>query len=239
MNTTIAVLAVVFFLIGFFASSVPALSWLVLVAWILTFIIFYQWSHAINMNIKNTKNVFSVLKDRVDDPLRGEIGFFVNRLDDFLIQSWSYWAAIIFLIISWVILVFGVLGSVGSFAIGNVAGGAVIAVWAIILFLIVLIIAGIFLAIYLSSIFRSTNKLSDLKDKIYTYLSGKKSLGFQKSIYRIPSRSVAWLFIPLVNIIYLLYIIIKLSYDINEYLNEDEKLIPEFERVFSETTPKP
>ena len=175
---------------------------------ILQAVVLYQWGNVINNNIKNTKHVFSHAKDQLQDPLRGEIGFFVNRLEDFLVQSWPFYIYLVLYIIA---------QFTGWYA-----------------FLLYLI-GFVFLAIYLSNIFKATSKVSDMKDKIYSYLKGAKGYNSESYIYRIPQRSVALVIILSVITlgIYWAYVLIKLSTEINEYVASDEKVRPELERMLT------
>ena len=92
VNMVAAVLAVIFVVIsiilgvaGGFMFAVGDLtgalaSWGVvalfgLIGLILQAIVLYQWSAVINQNLSNTQQMFLYLKERIEDPLRGEIGF--------------------------------------------------------------------------------------------------------------------------------------------------------------------
>ena len=59
-----------------------------LIGLILQAIVLYQWSAVINQNLSNTQQMFLYLKERIEDPLRGEIGFFANRMEEFTILTW-------------------------------------------------------------------------------------------------------------------------------------------------------
>jgi len=170
--------------------------------------VLYQWGNVINNNIKNTKHIFTHAKDQLQDPLRGEIGFFVNRLEDFLVQAWPFYIYLVLYIIA---------QFVGWYS-----------------FLLYLI-GFVFLAIYLSNIFKATSKVSDMKDKIYSYLKGAKGYNSESYIFRIPPRSVALVIILSVITlgIYWAYILIKLSMEINEYVASDEKVRPELEKMLT------
>ena len=175
---------------------------------ILQAVVLYQWGNVINNNIKNTKYLFSHAKEQVQDPLRGEIGFFVNRLEDFLVQAWPFYVYLILYIIA------------------QFAGW-----YAFLLYLI----GFVFLAVYLSNIFKATGKVSDMKDKIYSYLKGAKGMNSESFIFRIPQRSVVLVIILSVITlgIYWAYLLIKLSSEINEYVSSDEKVRPELERILT------
>jgi len=175
---------------------------------ILQAVVLYQWGSVINNNIKNTKHIFTHAKDQLQDPLRGEIGFFVNRLEDFMVQSWPFYVYLVMYIVA---------QFVGWYS-----------------FLLYLI-GFVFLAIYLSNIFKATGKVSEMKDKIYSYLKGAKGLSSESFIFRIPQRSVALVIILSVITlgIYWAYLLIKLSTEINEYISSDEKIRPEMEKIMT------
>lgn len=210
------ILAVIFVLAGLVAAAQlqagTAIGSLALVALfgilsaIFQLLVLYQWARAINRNITNTRDVFLNLKDRLEDPLRGEIGFFANRAEEFVVQTWPFWLYLVFYIIGLFTGVYAILFN---------------------------ILAFIFLAVYLHHIFRSTGKLSDLKDKLYQYLEGKHGVRLGGQVFRIPRRSII-LFIILSIItftIYWLYLLVKLSSEINRYLSTDETLRREVEEA--------
>lgn len=131
VNMVAAVLAVIFVVIsiilgvaGGFMFAVGDLtgalaSWGVvalfgLIGLILQAVVLYQWSAVINQNLSNTQQMFLYLKERIEDPLRGEIGFFANRMEEFTIPTWPYWVYLAMYIISlftgWYALLFNLLG---------------------------------------------------------------------------------------------------------------------------------
>ncbi|MBC7217121.1 MAG: DUF4234 domain-containing protein [Candidatus Caldatribacterium sp.] len=210
------ILAVIFVLAGLVAAvqlqAGAAVGSLALVALfgilgaIFQLLVLYQWARAINRNITNTRDVFLNLKDRLEDPLRGEIGFFANRTEEFVVQTWPFWLYLVFYLIGLFTGVYAILFN---------------------------ILAFIFLAVYLHHIFRSTGKLSDLKDKLYQYLEDKHGVRLGGRVFRIPRRSII-LFIILSIItfaIYWLYLLVKLSSEINHYLSTDEALRREVEEA--------
>jgi amino acid transporter len=171
-------------------------------------IVLYQWSSAMNQNVKNTEQVLTSIKERLEDPLRGEVGFFLNRVEEYKVITWPFWVYLVMYIIGlftgWYAFLFNLIGF-------------------------------IFVAVYLSSIFKSTNKLSDLKDRIYQYLQEKKGITLPERIHRIKRYNII-LFIILSVItfaIYWLYLLIKLSLEINRYLESDEKVRTQLEEAFT------
>lgn len=191
-------------------------SWVILaffgfIGAILQAVVLYQWSAAINRNLNNTRYIFSYLKERIEDPLRGEVGFFANRIEEFIIPTWPYWIYLAMYIIGlftgWYVFVFNLLGF-------------------------------IFLAFYINDIFKATSKVSDLKNKVYSYLKEGKKASIIGEVYRIPQRNII-VFIILSVItasIYWLYILIKLSSEINNYVKSDEKIRKELEKSFETDT---
>lgn len=178
---------------------------------ILQAVVLYQWSAAINQNLKNTQQTFSYLKERIEDPLRGEIGFFANRIEELIIPTWPYWVYLAMYVIGlftgWYAFLLNLLGF-------------------------------IFLALYINNIFRSTSKVSDLKNKVYSYLKERKGAAITGEVYRIPRRNII-VFIILSAItasIYWLYILVKLSSEINNYVKSDEKIRKELEEAFETAT---
>lgn len=191
-------------------------SWVILaffglIGAILQAVVLYQWSAAVNQNLNNTRHIFSYLKERIEDPLRGEVGFFANRIEEFIIPTWPYWIYLAMYIVGlftgWYIFLFNLLGF-------------------------------IFLAFYINNIFKATNKVSDLKNKVYSYLKDRKNAAIAGEVYRIPQRNII-VFIILSVItasIYWLYILIKLSSEINNYIKSDEKIRKELEETFETDT---
>ncbi|MEN3202782.1 MAG: DUF4234 domain-containing protein [Atribacterota bacterium] len=212
------ILAVIFVIAGLVAAaqlqpaaaggSIALVAVFGILGAIFQLLVLYQWAQAINRNIANTRDVFLNLKDRLEDPLRGEIGFFANRTEEFTVQTWPFWLYLVFYII-------GLF--TGMYAI------------------VFNILAFIFLAVYLALIFRSTGKLSDLKDKLYQYLEDKHGVRLGGRVFRIPRRNIV-LFIVLSIVtfaIYWLYLLVKLSSEINHYLSTDETLRREVEEALS------
>lgn len=171
-------------------------------------VVLYQWSSTMNQNVGNTEKVFASIKEHLEDPLRGEVGFFLNRVGEYKIITWPFWVYLVLYIIGlfvgWYAFLFNLLGF-------------------------------IFVAVYLSSIFKSANKLSDLKDRIYQYLQEKKGISLPERVHRIKRYNII-LFILLSVItfaIYWLYLLIKLTLEINRYLESDEKVRTQIEEAFT------
>ena len=228
VSMTVAVLAVIFVILSVLLGIIGSLmlvtgrvvgalgSWTVVALFgfagaILQAVVLYQWSAAINQNLNNTRQLFSYLKERIEDPLRGEIGFFANRIEELIIPTWPYWIYLVTYFISlftgWYALLCNLLGF-------------------------------IFLAIYMHNIFKSTSKVSDLKNKVYDYLKEKKGATITGEVYRIPRRNIlVFIILSVITLsIYWLYLLVKLSSEINNYVKSDEKMRKEIEEVFGATT---
>ena len=93
------------------------------------------------------------------------------------------------------------------------------------------------MAIYIHNIFKSTSKLSDLKDKIYRYLKEEKDVDLAGEVYRIPQRNIiTFIILSVITLsIYWLYLLVKLSSEINNYVKSDEKMRKELEKAFGAT----
>jgi len=228
VSMTVAVLAVIFVILSVLLGIIGSLmlvtgrvvgalgSWTVVALFgfagaILQAVVLYQWSAAINQNLNNTRQLFSYLKERIEDPLRGEIGFFANRIEELIIPTWPYWVYLAMYVIGlftgWYAFLLNLLGF-------------------------------IFLALYINNIFRSTSKVSDLKNKVYSYLKERKGATITGEVYRIPRRNIlVFIILSVITLsIYWLYLLVKLSSEINNYVKSDEKMRKEIEEVFGATT---
>ena len=166
-----------------------------LISQIFQVIVIYKWSRAINTNIDNTRFVFNELKKEVKDKSKNEALDILNfEFSTNKVQDWAYWIYFAMLIIAF-------------FSLGSFAWAAPIGV--------------IFLAIYIHSIFSISKSLQETKTHIYNFL-GKRDLSNNKYI---KDRNVGLfiLFIIITFGIYWLYLIIKLSDEINDYLSWDIK----------------
>lgn len=171
-------------------------------------VVLYQWSSTMNQNVSNTEQTLTHFKEHLEDPLRGEVGFFLNRVEEYKILTWPFWVYLVMYLIAlfsgWYAFLFNLIGF-------------------------------IFLAVYLSNIFKSTNKISDLKDRIYQYIQEKEGVGLSERIHRIKRYNII-LFIVLAVItfgIYWLYLLVKMSLEINRYLESDEKVRTQMEEALS------
>ncbi len=178
-----------------------------IISGILQVIVLYQWSKVMNQNITNTERVFQSIKERLEDPLRGEIGFFLSRVEEFRVITWPFWIYVV------------------TYIIGLFTG-----MYALLFYLI----GFIFVAVYLSSIFKSANKLSDLKDKIYRYLQEKKHMMIEGEVYRIKRYNIiVFIILSIITFaIYWLYVLVKLSVEINRYVETDETIRARIEQAF-------
>ena len=202
VSKEMAIIAVVLSVIGIATLYVGIGIIFQLVSAILIFIVLYQWSQAIKTNIQNTLFILNHVKENIEDEQKkSAIIALESRLKTIEIYDWAYW----------IYLVCAIVGYINWY-----------------LFFINLI-GLIFAAIYLQNVFSVSFKLQDAKSKVYQYVSDKFILSGE-----IIKRRNIGLFIVLAIItfgIYWYYILIKMSYEINEFLQWD---IESRERVLSE-----
>lgn len=76
--------------------------------------------------------------------------------------------------------------------------------------------------------------MSNLKNKVYHYLKEEKGVSLSGEVYRIPSRNIiTFIILSVITLsIYWLYLLVKLSSEINNYVKSDEKMRKEIEEVF-------
>lgn len=166
-----------------------------LLSQIFQIIVVYQWSRALNTNIENTRYTFHQLKDKMTDKSKIEAFDIIDmRFSSNKVQVWAYWVYFVMLLISY-------------FSFGTFSWAALVGV--------------IFLAIYIHSVFSISKYLQESKTQLYNYL-GKNYL-FNNRL--IKERNVGFfiLFIIITFGIYWLYLIIKLSIEINDYLSWDRQ----------------
>ncbi|RKX39213.1 MAG: hypothetical protein DRP20_01350 [Thermotogae bacterium] len=166
-----------------------------IVAAIFMLIVLNQWNQSLTENIKNTKIMINYVKESTDDKQKllslSTVEVHLESLD---LRSWAYWLYVGFYVISLFIPVMAVIFS---------------------------LLAIIFLAIYLQSVFTVSKRLEEIKNTMYSVM-GISTLQMQN----IKSRNIG-LFILFVIItlgIYWLYLLIKLSSEINNYLDTDQRL---------------
>ncbi len=168
-----------------------------LVSGILQLVVMYQWSSVLKTNIDNTRIIMTSLGRRVIDRDKVDvIDLFSSRLSGMQLPVWSYWLYVVF------------------YVIGLLTGA-----YAILLF----ILAFIFLAAYLHGVFSVSDNLQDMKGKVYPFLLGRVVF---EDIRKVQKRSIG-LFILLALItfgIYWYYLLIKLSSEINAYVEMDSRL---------------
>jgi hypothetical protein len=179
-------------LIGSFALFIIG-GILLLLSQIFQIIVVYQWSRALNTNIDNTRYTFHQLKTKIEDKSKTEaLNVMDMGLSNNKVQVWAYWIYFAMIIISY-------------FSIGSLS-------W-------ISLIGVIFLAIYINSVFSVAKYLQDSKNRVYEYLN--KRIYFTKSIIKDRNVGLFILFVIITFGIYWLYLIIKLSDEINNYLSWD------------------
>ncbi len=202
VSKEMAIIAVVLSVIGIATLYVGIGIIFQLVSAILIFIVLYQWSQAIKTNIQNTLFILNHVKENIEDEQKkNAIVALESRLKTIEIYDWAYWIYLVCAIVGYINWYLFVINLIGL----------------------------IFAAIYLQNVFSASFKLQDAKSKVYQYVSDKFILSGE-----IIKRRNIGLFIILAIItfgIYWYYILIKMSYEINEFLQWD---IESRERVLSE-----
>ena len=202
VSKEMAIIAVVLSVIGIATLYVGIGIIFQLVSAILIFIVLYQWSQAIKTNIQNTLFILNHVKENIEDEQKkNAIVALESRLKTIEIYDWAYWIYLVCAIVGYINWYLFVINLIGL----------------------------IFAAIYLQNVFSASFKLQDAKSKVYQYVSDKFILSGE-----IIKRRNIGLFIILAIItfgIYWYYLLIKMSYEINEFLQWD---IESRERVLSE-----
>ncbi len=167
------------------------------VSGVLQLVVMYQWSSALKTNIENTQIIMKNLGRKVTDQDKVDvIDLFTTRLSGMQLPVWSYWLYVVFYII-----------------------GLFTGAYAILFF----ILAFIFLAVYLHGVFSISDNLQEMKGKIYPFLLDRVVF---EDLRKVNKRSIG-LFILLAIVtfgIYWYYLLIKLSGEINTYVDTDSRL---------------
>ncbi|WP_041081145.1 DUF4234 domain-containing protein [Thermotoga profunda] len=165
-----------------------------ILAAIFTLIVLNQWSNTLNENIQNTKVLLSYLKQKVDADKQINLSVLEGHLSALNLNIWAYWVYMAFYIISFIV-------PMASFVFA--------------------ILAVVFLSIYLQSVFTVAKRLEEIKNAMYPMLGISSPM-----LSYIKQRNVG-IFILLVIVtigIYWWYLLIKLSDEINQYIDADQKL---------------
>ena len=202
VNKEMAIIAVVLSIIAAFTMIAGIGFIFQIISSILTFIVLYQWSQAVKTNIQNTQMILEHIRENIqDDSKKNAIMALKSRLKTIEIYDWAFW----------VYLICAIIGYINWYVF------------------FINLIGFIFLAIYLQNLFQACKKLQEAKNKVYQYVSSK----FILSGEIIKDRNIGmFILLAIVTIgIYWYYILIKMSYEINEFLQWD---IESRERVISE-----
>lgn len=202
VNKEMAIIAVVLSIIAAFTMIAGIGFIFQIISSILTFIVLYQWSQAVKTNIQNTQMILEHIRENIqDDSKKNAIMALESRLKTIEIYDWAFW----------VYLICAIIGYINWYVF------------------FINLIGFIFLAIYLQNLFQACKKLQEAKNKVYQYVSSK----FILSGEIIKDRNIGmFILLAIVTIgIYWYYILIKMSYEINEFLQWD---IESRERVISE-----
>jgi hypothetical protein len=205
VNKEMSIIAVVLGIIGIFTMITGIGFIFQIISSILTFIVLYQWSQAIKTNIQNTQMILGHIRENIqDDSKKNAIIALESRLKTIEIYDWAFW----------VYLICSIIGYINWYTF------------------FINLIGFIFLAIYLQNLFRACKNLQEAKNKVYQYVSSK----FILSGEIIKDRNIGmFILLAIVTIgIYWYYILIKMSYEINEFLQWDidarERVISEFKQ---------
>ena len=167
-----------------------------LIAGILQILLLYSWNKAITTNIDNTKIIFQLAHDKIEDPEKKEsLNAFLLKVSRLEVSTWAFWAYIILYII-------GMFLGMGLKAVLNIA-------------------AFIFLAIYLQSVFTVSAELSKAKNTVYTYFLEKPAL-----IPEVKKRNIILVVVLAIITftIYWLYLLVKLTDEIREFVLTDQSV---------------
>ena len=167
-----------------------------IIAGIFQFIVMNQWASALKVNKDNTKIVLDYLNIKSQDmEEKFDISLIRNRIESVDIKTWAFWLYLTFYILNFLLPVYGILGILGF----------------------------IFFAIYLQSIFSASNQLQDVKTKMYNALSKGEMLVNLNLIKRRNVGLVILLSIITLGI-YIYYLLIALSKEINSFVDRDKEL---------------
>jgi len=164
------------------------------IAGVLQIVVLYSWNKAITTNIDNTKMIFQLAHDKVEDSEKKEnLNAFLLKVSRLEVSTWAFWAYIILYII-------GMFMGMGFKTVLN-------------------ILAFIFLAIYLQSIFSVSSELSKAKNTVYTYFMEKPAL-----IPEVKKRNIILVIVlsVITFTIYWLYLLVKLTDEIREFVLTDQ-----------------
>ncbi|HOJ87803.1 MAG TPA: DUF4234 domain-containing protein [Pseudothermotoga sp.] len=165
-----------------------------ILAGIFTLIVLNQWSGVLNENIQNTKVLLSYLKQKVESEKQMNLSVLEGHLSTLNLNIWAYWVYLVFYVISFLI-------PVASFVFS--------------------ILAIVFLSVYLQSVFSVSKRLEEIKNAMYPLLG----ISFPMMSY-IKQRNVGiFILLTIVTLgIYWWYLLIKLSDEINQYIDADQKI---------------
>jgi hypothetical protein len=205
VNKEIAIIAVVLGIIGIFTMFIGIGFIFQIISSILSFIVLYQWSQAVKTNIQNTQIILDHIRENIqDDSKKNAIVALEARLKTIEIYDWAFW----------VYLICAIIGYINWYVF------------------FINLIGFVFLAIYLQNLFQACKKVQEAKNKVYQYVSSKLILNGEI----IKDRNIGmFILLSIVTIgIYWYYILIKMSDEINEFLQWDiearERVISEFKQ---------
>ncbi len=166
---------------------------------IFQFIVLKEWMDVLNRNILNTQSMISTIRTE-DLSVKSEIEAASLELKNAMIKGWPFWGYMISYI----------LGILFIFEMG--------------IAMFFEILAFVFLLIYLYHIFSTSSSIYKTKSRLYSYLRNMKGLPNVQDMPQITQRNIflVVVFTIITAGIYWLYLIVKLSMEINEYVKNDE-----------------
>lgn len=166
-----------------------------LITGVLQALLLFSWNKAIRNNIENTKILFQFSKEKVSDNRKESLELFLIKLSQLDIATWAFWIYLTIYVMTWML-------GMGMRLILNV-------------------VSFIFLAIYLQSLFSISSELSKLKRTAYSlFLKTPAPLPEIK-----PRNIIMVAFLAIVTFtLYWLYLIIKLTYEIANFIESDKSL---------------
>ncbi|MBC7331772.1 MAG: hypothetical protein H5T91_05025 [Synergistetes bacterium] len=162
---------------------------------VLQVFLFLSWNNAIRKNIENTKLLFQLSLETISNDKKESLKAFLSRLSELELATWAFWAYTVIYIIS-------LISGIGFKIILNV-------------------IAFVFLAIYLQSLFSISSELSMLKNTAYSYFLERPAL-----LPKVKERNIILvaLFSVITFTLYWLYLMVKLTYELHDFIEEDKIL---------------
>ncbi|SRR6056297_3244293 len=169
-----------------------------LVSFLFQVFVNYQWSESLNRNITETNQILGdIIEKTSDEEAIYDFEWMGDKLNSMRIQPWPFYIYVAMSVFSIFLNEMSFFFSIFSFA---------------------------FLAYYLSKIFKVCYDLVDIKSQFYAFYLKETYVGDIE--YIIPYRNILlFFFFTIVTFgIYWYYLLFKLSMEINQFLDADERL---------------